>query len=153
MLGKVDNVWRNEREDGSQYWVVSIDGKRYSTWDAKLAGDVQPGDPVEFAFVNSGRFRNLTALKRAPPSGVPTPEEPQVAPERMRVMRMNCLRTAAELLRDTTALPEQKTSMAIALAERLQTYVQSGQAPHESQPTASGPSTDAAGADPVNADG
>ncbi len=122
-MGKVDNVWKNERADGSEYWVVSIDGKRYSTWDGTVAGNVQSGDPVEFAFTTSGRYRNLTALKRAPVGSAPADELVQLPPEPVRIIRMNCLRTAAEMLKDSTLLPEQKASMAIALAARLEAHV------------------------------
>ena len=64
MRGTIDRLWNNDREDGSKYWVLSIDGQRYSTHDADLVRDVQPGDNVEFSFTTSGRFRNLVSLKK-----------------------------------------------------------------------------------------
>jgi len=121
--GTVDKIWHNHRADGSEYWVLSIDGQRYSTWDKNMVADIQEGYTVEFAFTDSGRYRNLTALKRL--SGEPfiTADRIAPSPESLRTVKMSCLRTAAEMLKDTTLLPEQKVSLAINMAERLENYV------------------------------
>ena len=120
--GTVDSIRRNERPDGSEYWVLSIGGQRYSAWDSDLVEGVQAGDRVEFAFTNAGRYRNLTALKRLAPAE-PASAALAAVPESLRIVRMNCLRTAAEMLHNTSLLPEQRLSTAIALAERLERHV------------------------------
>ena len=116
MQGTVDKIWHNHRADGSEYWVLSIDGQRYSTWDKNMIADVQKGDSVEFAFTDSGRYRNLTALKRLSGSPFPTAGKMAPSPESLRTVKMNCLRTAAEMLKDTTLLPEQKVALALIQA-------------------------------------
>ena len=64
MQGTVGKIWHNHRTDGSEFWVLSIDGERYSTWDRNLIANIQEGDLVEFTYDQSGRFRNLKALNR-----------------------------------------------------------------------------------------
>ncbi len=123
MRGTIERVWENERADGSKYWVVSIDGKRYSTWDPGLLQGIQSGDAVEFTFTTSGRYKNLLAIKKLDDQQFRTADTLVVNPEALRIVRMNCLRTAAEMLKDTTLLPEQKVSMAISMAQRLEAHV------------------------------
>jgi len=121
--GTVDKIWHNQRADGSEYWVLSIDGQRYSTWDKNMIAHIREGDPVEFTFTDSGRYRNLTALKQL--SGEPfiTTDRMAPSPESLRTVKMSCLRTAAEMLKGTTLLPEQKVSLAINMAQMLESYV------------------------------
>ena len=122
MQGTLDSIRRSERSDGSEYWVLSIGGQRHSAWDSDLVEGVEAGDRVEFAFTNAGRYRNLTALKRLAAADPATAALAPV-PESLRIVRMNCLRTAAEMLNNTALLPEQRLSTAIALAERLERHV------------------------------
>jgi len=123
MQGRVDRVWRNERADGSEYWVLSVDGERYSTWDKDVIANVHEGDLVEFAFARSGRFRNLTALRKLTgpmPAGSSSPAPTARAQRRIR---LHCLRTAAGMLKDATLLPEQKVSLVMAIAGQLEQHV------------------------------
>lgn len=126
MRGTVDKVWHNHRADGSEHWVLSIDGKRYGTWKKEMVSDVEPGDTVEFMYAPSGRYRNLTALYVVRKAGFRTADELAVSPESMRIVRMNCLRTAAELLDGANMLPERKVSQALAIAKRLEKHVTGG---------------------------
>ena len=64
MPGAVNKCWRNQRPDGSQYWVLSIDGKRYSTLSCELVSDIREGDGVEFSFHTSSRYRKVAAIAR-----------------------------------------------------------------------------------------
>ncbi len=121
--GVVERIWHNERADGSKYWVLAIGGKRYSTWDRQLIENIREGDTVGFAFTHSGRYRNLTALRRSPGPSIITTGTLVRVPEALRATRMSCLRAAAELLKETTLLPEQRLSLAITLAERMEEYV------------------------------
>jgi hypothetical protein len=123
MLGKVDRVWQNEREDGSTYWAIRIDGVRYTTWDRKLAEGIQPGDPVEFAFTNAGKYRQLTALRRTSETAPGNADRAQTSVRRTCKVRLSCLRTAAALVADTNLQPEQRASLAIALADRFEQHV------------------------------
>ena len=120
MQGTVGKIWHNHRTDGSEFWVLSIDGERYSTWDRNLIVNIQEGDLVEFTYDQSGRFRNLKALNRLSRSPFMTADLLTTSPESLRIVRMNCLKISAELLKDTTMLPEQKTSMTIAMSKKLE---------------------------------
>jgi len=123
MQGTVNRIWHNQRADGSEYWVVSVDGLRYSTWDENLVRGIREGDTVEFAFNRSGRYRNLTALKRASPPPFTTADKLVPSPKSLRIVRMSCLRTAAEMVKDSTLLPEQKVSLVLTIAQRLEKHV------------------------------
>jgi hypothetical protein len=121
--GTVDKLWRNERPDGSKYWVVSIDGKRYSTWNEQLIRNLTPGDEVAFSCTTSGRHHTLMALKRV---GQPRRAKPEtlVASRTSRpIVRMSCLRTAAELLRGSNLLPEQRLAACVTFSQRLERHV------------------------------
>lgn len=123
MQGTVEKIWCNQQQDGTQYWVLSIDGTRYSTFNKEFVEDISEGDWVEFSLFNSGRYRRIAALARLPHTAFVTADRLLPNPESLRVIRMNCLRTAAEMLKDTTLLPEQKLAMAITVAERLEQHV------------------------------
>ena len=123
MQGTVDKLWRNQRPDGSEYWVLSIDGQRYSAFEPDLMRGIEAGHRVEFAFTQSRGHRNLTALKRLSPGPGDTSTLPSPSPEALRIVRTSCLRTAAELLSGSTMLPEQKLLAAAKMAERLEEHV------------------------------
>ncbi|MDK2464137.1 MAG: hypothetical protein QI223_05140 [Candidatus Korarchaeota archaeon] len=123
MQGTIERIWENERADGSKYWVVTIDGKRYSTLEQDLLQGLQRGDAVEFTFTTSGRYKNLLAIRKLDDQQFRTADTLVVSAEALRIVRMNCLRTAAEMLKDTTLLPEHKVAMAISMAERLEAHV------------------------------
>ena len=123
MQGIVDDIQRKERTNGAEYWIVSISGQRYSAWDKKTFEDVLAGDQVDFTFTTSGRYRNLKSMRRLPPASFVTADNLLLAPEPLRIIRMNCLRTAAEMLRESTLLPEQKLALVQTMAERLEQHV------------------------------
>ena len=123
MQGTIGKIWHNHRTDGSEFWVLSIDSERYSTWDRNLIANIQEGDLVEFSYDQSGRFRNLKAINRLSRSPFMTADLLTTSPESLRLVRMNCLKISAELLKDTTMLPEQKTSMTISMSKKLEEHI------------------------------
>jgi len=123
MRGRVERISRSERPDGSEYWIVTIDGRRYCTWDRSHVEGIREGDAVEFAFTRSDRSCNLTAMR---PLGLPG----FVRADRLlsrsaspRFVRMNCLRTAAELIQGLNALPDRKAAVAVETARTFEAYV------------------------------
>jgi len=145
--GTVDKLWRNERPDGSKYWVISIDGKRYSTWNEQLIRNLTPGDDVEFSFTTSGRHHNLIGLKIAGQTRRTKPDTLASSRTSRPIVRMSCLRTAAELLRDSSLLPEQRLAACITFCQRLERHVLQLCAPEGSpvdQVTAAGRTGDVA---------
>lgn len=123
MLGTISKIWRNEREDGSHYWVLSIDGERYSAFEADLVKHLNEGDFVEFTYTQSGKYRNLVCIKPVSRFGFGACDGPSVPPEAIRILRMNCLRTAAEVLKGSSLRPEQRASAALEIAEKLEGHV------------------------------
>jgi len=121
--GTVDKIWHNHRTDGSEYWVLAIDGQRYSTWDKSMIANILEGDSVEFAFTDSGRYLSLTALKRTGDSIFTTVDKLRISPESLCTVRMSCLSTAAEMLKDTTLLPEQKVALALNMAKKMENHI------------------------------
>lgn len=121
--GTVNRIWHNRKPDGSGYWVLSIDGQQYSTWDRNLARNIEQGDLVEFLFTESGRYRNLTFLKRLGSAGFATADKLLVSPESLWIVRMNCLRTATEMISEASLLSDQKICRVISIAKRLEDHV------------------------------
>jgi len=121
--GTVEKIWHNRRADGTEYWVLTIDGKRYSTWDSEHVAYIREGESVEFAFTQSGRFLNLTAIRRIDGTVRISSDKIRVNNECRCNVRINCLRTAAEMLKGSTSLPEQKVDLAINMAQNFEKYV------------------------------
>ena len=58
--------------------------------------------------------------------GLATAANVSAVPESRRIVRMNCLRTAAEMLKDSTLLPEQKLSLVTSIAGSPEQHVLRG---------------------------
>jgi len=123
MQGTVQKIWCNQRQDGTQYWVLSIDGTRYSTFTKEFVEDISEGDWVEFSFFNSGGYRKIAAIQRLSSRPTTTTSNSPLSAEALRIIRMNCLRTAAEILKGSKLLPEQRLSVVTTIAPQLQEYV------------------------------
>ena len=123
MQGTIGKIWQNQRQDGSQYWVLSIDGQRYTTFAKELAEGISEGDRVEFSFYNSGRYRKIAAIQRLPSRATTATKNSPLSAGSLRIIRMNCLRTAAEMLKDSKLLPEQRLSVVTTIAQQFQQYV------------------------------
>jgi len=52
-----------------------------------------------------------------------TADRLSAVPEAIRIVRMNCLRTAAELIKDANTLPDRKLAMVMTAAEQLEQHV------------------------------
>lgn len=120
MRGTIERIWENTREDGSVYWVLTISGQRYSAFDPDLVQEVSPGDMVEFSYTCSGSYKNLLAIRRIPEDGFVIVDHPD---ETTRIVRMNSLRTAAELLRDSKLGPDQRANAALQVADKLEHHI------------------------------
>ena len=137
MQGTVEKIWCNQRQDGTQYWVLSIEGTRYSTFNKELVEDISEGDWAEFSFFNSGGYRKIAAIQRLPSRATTATNNSPLSAESLRIVRMNCLRTAAEILKGSKLLPEQRLSVVTTIARQLQQYVlrppgdDPPQSPHE----------------------
>ena len=116
MQGKVEKIWHNRRTDGSEYWVIKIDGKTYSTFDPEHVSYIQEGDTVEFSFSRSGRYCNLIAVKPLNPPLSP------ISGKVFREARMYCIIAASLLLMNSPLQPGQKAALAVEIAGKLEKY-------------------------------
>jgi len=130
--GTLENIRRGSREDGSEYWVLTIDGKKYSTYDSEHVSYIQEGEKVEFSYTYSGSFKRIIAIRRLGSGQI----EARTRPEALRIVRMNCLRTAAEMIRDAEVTPGGRADLVIVIAKRLEEHVlhpEDGLAPNGSE--------------------
>jgi len=114
--GKVDRIWHNRRTDGSEYWVIKIDGKTYSTFDPEHVSYIQEGDTVEFSFSRSGRYCNLIAVRPLNPPLSP------ISGKVFREARMHCIIAASLLLMNSPLQPEHKTELTIEISRKLENF-------------------------------
>ena len=117
MKGKIDKIWENESKDGKKYWVLSINGKRYSVWDEDYLNGVDEGAMVEYNWKKSGKYQNITELRKI------RSEDPYLIQKDEQIVRMSCLKSASELLSGMDMEPEKKADMAIGIARKFQKYV------------------------------
>jgi len=116
VLGRVDRIWHNRRTHGSEYWVIKIDGKTYSTFDPEHVSYIQEGDTVEFSFSRNGRYCNLIAVKPLNPPLSP------ISGKVFREARMHCIIAASLLLMYSPQQPGQKAALAVEIARKLEKY-------------------------------
>ena len=112
--GRIEKIWKNESRDGKAYWVLSIDGERYSVWDEDLMQGLEEGLTVAFDAKQSGDFNNITDI--------------EVARLRRRLssqkkVRLSCLRSASIVLANANLEPEKKEKLALEIAQRFERYV------------------------------
>ena len=117
MKGKIDKIWENESKDGKKYWVLSINGKRYSVWDEDYLNGVDEGAMVEYNWKKSGKYQNITELRKI------RSEDPYLIQKDEQIVRMSCLKSASELLSGMDMEPEKKADMAIGIARKFHKYV------------------------------
>jgi hypothetical protein len=116
MKGRISRIWTNERKDGTKYWVLSIDGQRYSVWDQKLVEGLNQGDAVDFEFKQSGNFRNIIKLSRIK-------EQTYANDAQKQIVRMSCLRSAAELLSNSGLVYDVRVKETLKAANKFEQWV------------------------------
>jgi len=114
MKGTIEKIWENQRKDGEKYWVLAIDGQRYSVWEESLLAGLNPGDAVDFSYTTSGRYKKITRMARA--------EELQEKRSR-EIVRMSCIRSAAELVANSEDSPEKKAELVLKLARQFEQHI------------------------------
>ena len=123
MLGRVENIEESRSKEGSPYWIITISGRRYTVWDGDLIKGLQPGENIEFFFVNSGGFRKVVALHKASSQSNLNPW----LEKGKQIARMSCLRTAAQIVEAKRLDPTKKATVILKIAGLLETYVLHGQ--------------------------
>jgi hypothetical protein len=124
MKGVVDKVWENKTDDGKPYFVLKIGGEKYSVWDKKYMDGIEEGSMVEYESAQSGKFKKITGMKKIDlEPGIDPPERKPRNRNGQEIVRMSCIRSAAALVADFGAPPEEKANIALGLARRFEKYV------------------------------
>jgi hypothetical protein len=119
MKGIIEKIWENKDKKGEKYWVIAIDGQRYSVWDENLMKNLSEGDLIEFLWKKSGRFRNITKIEKLPEKQALALQEEKSK----QIIRMSCIRSAAEILARVEIDPEEKVNKVIKIAKQFEDHV------------------------------
>ena len=124
MYGILEKIWENRNQKGDTYWTLIISEQRYSVWDADLLKGVQEGDKVEFSFTQSGQYRKIVELHKA---SMYSPARNRWLDQQERkgkqIVRMSCLRTAAQLVESKRLDPTKKAALALRIAAGFEEHV------------------------------
>ena len=124
MKGVVNKVWENKTDDGKPYFVLKIGGEKYSVWDKKYMDGIEEGSMVEYESAQSGKFKKITDMKKIElEPGIDPPERKARNRNGEEIVRMSCIRSAAALVADFGAPPEEKADITLGLARRFEKYV------------------------------
>ena len=124
MKGVVDKIWKNKTDDGKPYFVLKIGGEKYSVWDNKYVEGLEEGAVVEYESAQSGKFKKITDMKKIDlEPGIDPPERKPRDRNGQEIVRMSCIRSAAALVADFGAPPEEKADITLGLARRFEKYV------------------------------
>ena len=124
MKGVVDKVWENKTDDGKPYFVLKIGGEKYSVWDKKYMDGIEEGSMVEYESAQSGKFKKITDMKKIDLGpGIDPPVRKPRDRNGQEIVRMSCIRSAAALVADFGAPPEEKAEITLGLARRFEKYV------------------------------
>ena len=119
MLGRIEKVWQNETQNGQAYLVLSIQGQRYSLWDADWIDKLREGDIVDYDWKKAGKFKNITSIEQTNlNSQVHDPGEKD-----RRIVRMSCLKSASTIFSDLDVEPRKKVRLTVAAARRFEKYI------------------------------
>jgi hypothetical protein len=61
MKGTIDSITKKTSKDGKEFHIIVIDRIDYSYWDS--AEGLSQGQQVEFDFIPSGKWKNITEIK------------------------------------------------------------------------------------------
>lgn len=118
MRGRINKIWENSSKEGQKYWVLSIDGKRYSVFDGDYVDGLEEGSVVEYDANKKGKYNNITALKK-----IQVDDDSYLSRKDEQIIRMSCLKSASELLSGIDMEPDKKADAAIGVARKFQRYV------------------------------
>jgi hypothetical protein len=113
MQGTIKRIWENQSKKGETYWVLLIDGKRFSLWDRNLLQGLKEGERVDFLWKHDRQYKkiiNINTLSNGNEKDI-------------QIIRMSCIRSAAELLSDMILSLDEKSEVAINLARQFESYV------------------------------
>jgi len=124
MKGIIDKIWKNKTDDGKPYFVLKIEGEKYSVWDNKYMEGLDEGAAVEYESTQSGKFKKITDMRKIElEARFEPPERKSRDRNGEEIVRMSCIRSAAALVADFGAPPEEKAEITLGLARKFEKYV------------------------------
>jgi hypothetical protein len=124
MKGIVDKIWVNKTDDGKPYFVLKIGREKYSVWDKEYMDGIEEGSAVEYESTQSGKFKKITDMRKIDlEPGIDLPERKSRDRNGQEIVRMSCIRSAAALVADFGAPPEEKADITLGLARKFEKYV------------------------------
>ncbi|MEM2691449.1 MAG: hypothetical protein QXS01_05045 [Candidatus Bathyarchaeia archaeon] len=113
--GIVEGIEQKKTRKGEEYWIVTIDGERYSLWNKDYFEQLQEGDLVAYRWRESGDFKKIVEIERI---GNDLEEREK------KLTKMGCLKYAVELAASAFNLDEtKKLSFALEAAEAFERYI------------------------------
>lgn len=122
MKGQVKQIVEKKTKDGKQYWTLLVGKDSYSVFDQKYIEGLKAGDPVEYNWSSSGRFKNITGLKKLEPGQeLDEPFEPNYRDR--RIVRMACLKYATALTDGSKLEVKNKGAVVHDVAKDFEKYI------------------------------
>ena len=120
MRGTIEKIWENQAKNGQKYQVVSIDGRKYSLWNAKASEGLAEGAVVEYKWRQSGNYRHITDIEPVPDGPY---ESNGLELRDQRILKMSCLKSASTILANLEAPAEEKIDITISTARKFEKYI------------------------------
>ena len=115
MLGTIERIFENKTQKGKRYWVLKINGKRYSVFDRGIVENVSEGQLVDFLYRTDGNYRTITSLENANSSARTLQRQ-----KSQHIARMSCLKNAIELLSGYKMKIDERVGLTLEIAHRFE---------------------------------
>ena len=127
MRGKVERIWRSKLDNGI-YWILSIDGQRYTYGRHELPGGMREGSQVDYLYRETEGYRSLSRLsvigQRTQGSRQrESPSRDYQSERDRRLFRASCLRSATQMIYEIDMKWEDKVRETLNLAKQFERYV------------------------------
>jgi len=127
--GTVQKILSKQTDKGESFRVIRLnDGEGYFDWNGYIAkSGVKQGDAVKLK-VKEGEFPRIESIQivaREDFNGL-SENVPELNGKDALIVRMSCLRSAAELLAGVDETAEKKRDKVLALAEAMVAWVSNG---------------------------
>ena len=126
--GTVDNVIEKQSAEGGRYHVLRIEGEGYFDWQGHASeAAVKEGDAVKLT-VSDGEFPRIQKIECVENGNGSQAREDSTPPSTkdLLIVRMSCLRSAAELLSSVDGPAAKKEKKLMALAAEMAKWVTNG---------------------------
>ncbi len=124
MFGFIESIRGNGAGGDGASWTLRISGRDYVIANGDVVRQLQPGDAVQFFYLQEGERCKILRLSKVPNRGPASSPWPRHDDERgKRISRMSCLKTAAQILDSKRLEPTRKAELVVEIARLLERYV------------------------------